>query len=116
MAAYSSRMRWTKSLLKSSECTYLTLTCGKMLRAYCPIRWSRWFWPRPQSPVMTAFLAAVAGQFVFVLMLELPVSIAVMAGRDPLQALQQHFGQGGPLFLRAGSGGLATAALVFLLQ
>jgi len=38
-----------------------------------------------------------------------------MAGRDPLQALQQHFGQGGPLFLRAGIGGLATAALVFLL-
>jgi len=68
-----------------------------------------------QSPVMTAFLAAVAGQLVFVLMLELPVSIAVMAGRDPLQALQQHFGQGGPLFLRAGIGGLATAALVFLL-
>ena len=68
-----------------------------------------------QSPVMTAFLAAVAGQFVFVLILELPVSIAVMAGRDPLQALQQHFGQGGPLFLRAGIGGLATAALVFLL-
>ncbi len=68
-----------------------------------------------RSPLMTAFLAAVAGQFVFVLMLELPVSIGVMAGRDPLRTLEQHFGQGGPLFLRAGSGGLATAALVFLL-
>ncbi len=68
-----------------------------------------------RSPVMTAFLAAVAGQFVFVLMLELPVSLGVMAGRDPLRTLEQHFGQGGPLFLRAGGGGLATAALVFLL-
>lgn len=68
-----------------------------------------------RSPLMTAFLAAVAGQFVFVLMLELPVSLGVMAGRDPLRTLEQHFGQGGPLFLRAGSGGLATAALVFLL-
>lgn len=69
----------------------------------------------PQSPVMTGFLAAVAGQFVFVLMLELPVSLGVMAGRDPLQSLEQHFGQGGPLFLRAGIGGVATATLVFLL-
>ena len=68
-----------------------------------------------QSAVMTAFLAAVAGQLVFVLMLELPVSIGVMAGGDPLRTLEQHFGQGGPLFLRAGIGGLATAALVFLL-
>ena len=67
------------------------------------------------SPVMIAFLAAVAGQLVFVLMLELPVSIGVMAGRDPLRTLEQHFGQGGPLFLRAGIGGLATAVLVFLL-
>lgn len=68
-----------------------------------------------QSAVMIAFLAAVAGQLVFVLMLELPVSMGVMAGRDPLRTLEQHFGQGGPLFLRAGIGGLATAALVFLL-
>jgi hypothetical protein len=69
----------------------------------------------PQSPVMTSFLAAVAGQFVFVLMLELPVSLGVIAGRDPLRAMEQHFGQGGPLFLRAAIGGVATAALVFLL-
>jgi hypothetical protein len=69
----------------------------------------------PQAPVMTSFLAAVAGQFVFVLMLELPVSLGVMAGRDPLQSMEQHFGQGGPLFLRAAIGGVATATGVFLL-
>ena len=69
----------------------------------------------PQSLVMTGLLAAVAGQLVFVLILELPVSIGVLGGADPLAALTEHFGQGGPLFLRAAIGGAATAALVFAL-
>ncbi len=66
--------------------------------------------------VMTSLLAAVLGQLVFVLLLELPVSLEVLAGKDPLQALTDHFGQGGPLFLRAGIGGVVTSALVFLLH
>jgi hypothetical protein len=69
----------------------------------------------PHSQIATGLLAAVAGQFVFVLMLELPVSLGVLAGRDPLQTLTAHFGQGGPLFLRAALGGVGTAVLVFLL-
>jgi len=66
--------------------------------------------------VAISLLAAVLGQLVFVLMLELPVSVAVIAGKDPLAALTAHFGQGGPLFLRAALGGAATAILVLLLH
>jgi hypothetical protein len=68
------------------------------------------------SLVMTSLLAAVAGQLVFVLILELPVSIRVLAGAGPLEALTAHFGQGGPLFLRAAIGGVTTAALIFALS
>lgn len=73
------------------------------------------FFVGPQTMVMTSSLAAVAGQFVFVLILELPVSLAVLNGRDPLESLTTHFGEGGPLFLRAAVGGVATASLVLLL-
>ena len=69
----------------------------------------------PGSIVSTSLLAAVLGQFVFVLMLELPVSVEVITGKDPLAALTAHFGQGGPLFLRAAIGGVGTAVMVFLL-
>lgn len=69
----------------------------------------------PKTLVLTSLLAAVSGQLVFVLILELPVSVAVLAGSDPLTSLTRHFGQGGPLFLRAAIAGAATATLVFLL-
>ena len=65
--------------------------------------------------VLTSLLAAVIGQFVYVLVLELPVSLGVMAGREPLETLGSHFAQGGPLFLRATLAGVAAAVLVFLL-
>jgi len=74
------------------------------------------FLAQPPTLVTTSLLAAVAGQLVFVVLLELPVSLGVLAGLDPLQSLTKHFGQGGPLFLRAGVGGVATATLVFLLS
>ena len=73
------------------------------------------FYAAPGSIVSTSLLAAVLGQLVFVLMLELPVSVEVITGKDPLAALGAHFGQGGPLFLRAAVGGVSTAVLVFLL-
>lgn len=66
--------------------------------------------------VVTAMMAAVLGQLVFVLILELPVSLRVLAGQAPLAALTEHFSQGAPLFLRALLAGAATAALVFLLR
>ena len=69
----------------------------------------------PGTLVAISLLAAVAGQLVFVLVLELPVSLGVRACGDPLQTLGAHFGQGLPLFLRAGAAGLFTAALVVLL-
>jgi hypothetical protein len=62
----------------------------------------------------TGLLAAVAGQLVFVLVLELPVSLGVRAGGDPLQTLASHFGRGLPLFLWAGIAFLVTVALVLL--
>jgi hypothetical protein len=71
--------------------------------------------PATGSIVMTGLLASVVGQFVFVLMLELPISVEVVAGKEPLAAITDHFKQGGPLFLRAGLGGVAAAVLVFLL-
>ena len=71
--------------------------------------------PIKDSIAMTSLLAAVLGQLVFVLILEFPVSVEVIRGKDPLAALTTHFEQGGPLFLRAGLGGIGTAALVFLL-
>jgi len=69
-----------------------------------------------QSVVTTGFLAAVAGQLVYVLILEFPVSLAVRSGAEPLAALTHHFGQGGKLFLRATVAGLGTATLICLLH
>jgi hypothetical protein len=66
--------------------------------------------------VLTAIRAAVLGQLVFVVILELPVSLRVLAGQEPLEALTEHFSQGAPLFLRALLAGVATAALVILLR
>lgn len=66
--------------------------------------------------VLTAMMAAVLGQLVFVVVLELPVSLRVLAGQAPLPALTEHFSQGAPLFLRALLAGAATAGLVFLFR
>ena len=66
--------------------------------------------------VLNAMMAAVLGQLVFVVILELPVSLRVLAGQEPLEALTEHFSQGAPLFLRALLAGVATAALVLLLR
>lgn len=65
------------------------------------------------SLLTTSLLAAVIGQLVYVLILELPVSFGVMAGGAPLVVLTTHFSQGGPLFIRATLAALAAAAAVF---
>ncbi|MEM8659563.1 MAG: hypothetical protein AAGF35_01650 [Pseudomonadota bacterium] len=61
--------------------------------------------------VANSLLAAALGQFVFVLILELPVSLRVIAGQGPLTALTEHFSQGAPLFLRALLFGVMTASI-----
>jgi hypothetical protein len=71
-------------------------------------------WVVPQTLVLTSVLAAVLGQLVYVLILELPISLGILAGREPLATLTEHFGQGGPLFLRATIAGVGAAALIFL--
>lgn len=72
-------------------------------------------WIVPQTLVLTSVLAAVLGQLVYVLILELPISLGILAGREPLATLTDHFNQGGPLFLRATIAGVGAAVLVFLL-
>jgi len=67
------------------------------------------------SLVLTSLLAAVIGQFAYVLVLELPVSLGVLGGRAPLELLGTPFAQGRPLFLRATLAGVTAAVLVFLL-
>lgn len=68
----------------------------------------------PATRVEAGLLAAVLGQLVYVLVLELPVSLGILAGRDPLDTLASHFGQGRPLFRRAGLAGVAAALLTAL--
>tara|TARA_R110002110_G_scaffold205066_7_gene417318 strand:+ start:475918 stop:476469 length:552 start_codon:yes stop_codon:yes gene_type:complete len=70
-------------------------------------------WMPLTSLASVSLLAAVLGQLIYVLILELPISLGILAGRDPLTVLSQHFGQGRPLFARAGIGGVLTAAAVF---
>jgi hypothetical protein len=72
------------------------------------------FFTAQDSIAMVSLLAAVVGQLVFVLTLELPVSIEVVTGKAPLAAITDHFEQGVPLFLRAGLAGVAAVVLVFL--
>ena len=95
----------------NSRAQFLFLSIGGLLGNVLLLLVTPGDWPH--SLAMASLLAAVAGQLVFVLILELPVSIGVLRGADPLATLTAHFGQGGPLFLRAGVGGAATAVLVF---
>ncbi len=60
--------------------------------------------------VFQAALAAGIGSLVYVLVLEVPVSRSVLAGKTPIDSLTDHFGQGGGLFLRATAAGLAASA------
>jgi len=61
-----------------------------------------------------ALLATMLGHFVYVLILELPVSRGILAGKNPIDVLSQHFGQGAPLFRRAERFGVLSG-LAFLL-
>ena len=72
------------------------------------------WWVAPPGLVASSLLAAVSGQFVFVLLLELPVSVGVLRGGGPWEVLGSHFGQGAPLFLGALVAGVAVAALVLV--
>lgn len=66
------------------------------------------------SIVASSLLASALGQFVFVLVLELPVSLRVLAGETPLNALTAHFSQGAPLFAKALVLGITTGLIVAL--
>jgi hypothetical protein len=65
--------------------------------------------------VQQLVLATATGQFVFVLVLELPVSRGIQAGGAPLDVLTTHFGQGLALFQRALLCGLAAGIVMMLL-
>jgi hypothetical protein len=56
-------------------------------------------------------LATMIGQLVYVLVLEGPVSLGILAGKNPVEVLATHFGQGTPLFQRSLLAGIGTALL-----
>ena len=98
---------------KNSSAQFLSMSlcglAGNMLLLAVAV-----WWAASPSPVAISLLAAVLGQFVFVLILELPVSVGVLRGGDPWEVLGAHFGQGVPLFLGALVAGIAVAALVLV--
>ncbi len=60
------------------------------------------------SLVLLSAWSASLAMFAYVLVLEGPISLGVLAGGQPMEVLAQHFGQGAPLFKRAGLAGLAV--------
>jgi len=69
-------------------------------------------WVPTQSTSEQWLLATMMGQLAYVLVLEGPVSLGILAGKNPLEVLGQHFGQGSPLFQRSFLAGIITALLV----
>lgn len=66
----------------------------------------------PLQTLATQWLLATAiGQFVYVLVLEGPVTLSILRGGQPLDVLAKHFGQGKPLFRRSLWWGLAAGLL-----
>lgn len=102
--------------VSNSSRQFLCMSLGGLVGNVLPLAVLAALWVEPQTLVLTGVLAAVLGQLVFVLILELPVSLGTLAGREPLATLTAHFGQGGPLFLRATVAAVGAAALVFLLH
>ena len=96
---------------KNSSAQFLSMSLCGLAGNVLLLAVAAW-WAAPPGLVAISLLAAVLGQFVFVLILELPVSVSVLRGGDPWEALGSHFGQGASLFLGALIAGLAVAALV----
>lgn len=65
--------------------------------------------------VQQFFLATLIGKLVYVITLEGPVTIGILAGGKPLEVLGKHFGQGKPLFRRCMMLGAFSGLLVFSL-
>ena len=63
------------------------------------------------TTIARSALAAGTALLAYVLVLELPISLGIAAGRPPMETLTGHFGQGAPLFLRATAAGLLVGAL-----
>lgn len=68
-----------------------------------------------QSTGQQWLLATLLGKLVYVLVLEGPVSLGILAGKNPLEVLGKHFGQGKPLFQRSLLAGVASGLLVVAL-
>ena len=57
---------------------------------------------------MRSLCAASIALLAYVLVIELPISRGIIAGRAPMEVLTTHFGQGKPLFRRAGIAGVTV--------
>lgn len=60
------------------------------------------------SAIVRSLCAASIALLAYVIVIELPISRGILAGRPPMDVLTTHFGQGKPLFRRAGIAGIAT--------
>ena len=60
------------------------------------------------SAIVRSLCAASIALLAYVMVIELPISRGIIAGKPPMDVLTTHFGQGKPLFRRAGIAGITT--------
>jgi hypothetical protein len=60
------------------------------------------------SAIVRSLCAASIALMAYVLVIELPISQGIIAGKAPMEVLTTHFGQGKPLFRRAGIAGITV--------
>jgi len=97
--------------VKNDPRQYLWMSVGGPLGNVLLISITLWLLPI-ETLAQQWLLATMMGQLVYVLVLEGPVSLGILAGKNPLEVLAKHFGQGKPLFQRSLLAGIASGLLV----
>lgn len=100
--------------LKNSPRQYLWMSVGGPLGNVLLISMTLLLLPI-QSTGQQWLLATLLGKLVYVLVLEGPVSLGILAGKNPIEVLGKHFGRGRPLFQRSLLAGISTALLVLVI-
>ena len=85
--------------LNNNKKQYLTLSAGGPIGNVLIILMTACYLPM-DNLIRATFMATLIGQFIYVLFLESPISIGILKGKDPLETLANHFGQGKPLFVK----------------
>lgn len=97
--------------VKNNPRQYLWMSVGGQLGNVLLISITLWLIPI-ETLAQQWLLATMVGQWMYVLVLEGPVSLGILVGKNPLEVLGKHFGQGRPLFQRSLLAGVASALLV----